>query len=108
MQSYEPVPQYYVSRKSNFKEKLQSDLNGIYMFIRPLNQEVSSRETLLVPTNFGPSLIVSDVLSEASSSYTSDPCDKAKDDVLSDVLRQTVHTALRLRQEILKQEKRRA
>lgn len=44
-------PSYY-SRRATFKEKLQSQLGGLFTFFQPIDRSPSKRVTILIPTKY--------------------------------------------------------
>ncbi len=47
------IPQSFCTRRSTFKEKLQSQLGDAFIFFQPLNRCVEERKTILIPKKSG-------------------------------------------------------
>jgi hypothetical protein len=46
------IPQSYYSRRTTFKEKLQSNLGDMFSFFQPLDRCPPERQTLMIPAKF--------------------------------------------------------
>ena len=93
------IPKSFLSRRTTFKEKLISQLNGEFFFIQPLNVDPSKRQTLLIPTQYQ-SHAVSRLAHENEldgGDFSIPPYQPEQDDISLHL----VHVALKIRGDIL-------
>ena len=93
------IPTSFITRRSTFKDKLQSALSDIYQFVQPLNRDKSERGTLLIPLNCPP--IASAYLSQddqRNEKELNSPEYKPSND---DSILTLVHAALFIRGELI-------
>ena len=91
------IPASLASRKSTFKDKIEAKLGGIIQFYRPLDVEISDRQTIIIPTRYQVHGIsqLSKTIGEELSIPSFHP--EQEDEFLA-----LVHVALKIRSDITK------
>ncbi|KAL2094651.1 hypothetical protein ACEWY4_009370 [Coilia grayii] len=94
------IPPSFLSRISTFKEYIEPHITDIYEFIKPRNEEITGRQTVLLPTGFA-HVPVSELLIKRTDSEPDEyPIPVYRPEVEDDFLAM-VHVALQLRSDIL-------
>ena len=88
-------PSYY-SRRTTFKEKLQSHLGDIYNFFQPLERSPSERITILIPTKYQPTVVLQ-MMEDKDVDDTTLPQYVPQDDIFLSL----VHVALKIRGDMM-------
>lgn len=88
-------PSYY-SRRTTFKEKLQSQLGDIFNFIQPHDKNPSERVTILIPTKFQHRAVLQ-MKEDEEAENTTLPQYVPQDDIFHSL----VHVALKIRGDMM-------
>lgn len=88
-------PSYY-SRRTTFKENLQSQLGDIFNFFQPLDRITSERQTMLIPTKYQHAAVLK--MKEIQDSDETFPKYAPQDDIFLSL----VHVALKIRGDMMK------
>ena len=96
------IPPSFLSRISTFKEYIEPHIKDIYEFVKLRNEEITGRQTALLPTEFA-HVPVSELLNKRRDAEPDEyPIPVYRPDVEDDFLAM-VHVALQLRSDILTQ-----
>ena len=88
------IPQSFTTRRSTFKEKLESSMCNIYQFHQPLDRDISDRHMLLIPTKF------KHTLSAAATQVDSDEFLMPTYQPNNSEFHSIVHAALQIRKDL--------
>ena len=88
------IPQSFTTRRSTFKEKLESSICNIYQFHQPLDRDKSDRHMLLIPTKF------KHTLSAAATQVDSDEFLMPTYQPNNSEFHSIVHAALQIRKDL--------
>lgn len=87
-------PSYY-SRRATFKEKLQSQLGGLFTFFQPIDRSPSKRVTILIPTKYQNTTVLQ--MKDVQETEETLPQYVPQDDIFLSL----VHVALKIRKDMM-------
>ena len=85
------IPPSFESRRSTFKDKLESVIGHEYQFFQPLNRDIHERQMLLIPMQVGKKLVADDHFKDDDALHLPSYQPENED------FRTIVHAALRIR-----------